>query len=131
MKRNRVEHFYKPLSTSFAIIGATESSIFGRCFVVEASPRERTFRADGFEFETTQDRDSLWEKLHATELKRLAAVARKKKPRKRQADDDYSAREAIWNRERTWEYEPEFSDEQNPESSLDSETVDPEIIEVS
>lgn len=127
MKRNRVDHFYKPLNRHFEIIGATESSVFGRCFVVAASPHERTFRADGFEFDTTQDRDSLWEKLHATELKRLAAVAKKnKQSRRRRQEDDYSAREAIWNRDRTWEYEPEISDEEDS----DSEIVDPEIIEV-
>jgi hypothetical protein len=127
MKRNRVEHFYKPLNTHFEIIGATESSIFGPCFVVEASPRERTFRADGFVFDSDEARDSLWEKLRATELKRLAVVEKKQKSKRKGRAERIDEKAAIWDRPR-WEYEP---DEDSLEADSDSETVDPEIIEVS
>jgi hypothetical protein len=129
VRKEQAEHFYTPLGMSFRIIGASHSEAFGKCFVVEGIPHERTFRADQFEFETVIERDNLWELLRAKELKRVKnkrvkenARARKERDRVRNQQDDYAAQmdETIEKATR-WTYEPtqplrEISDEELAET---------------
>lgn len=82
------KHFYEPLGVQLTIIGATESSVFGKCFIVAAEPHERTFRADGFRFEFAEERNALWDTLHKKELKRLAAKLKAQKAADQRARDD-------------------------------------------
>jgi hypothetical protein len=120
-----MKHYYVPLAELFRIIGATESSVFGRCFVVEALPRERTFRADGFEFASVEERDTLWESLHKTELKRRVAKETKKRYAAKQRDRD----EESENLEATPDDEPAESEIISREDTTGSESYDEHLEE--
>jgi hypothetical protein len=113
-RKEQAEHFYTPLGIAFRIIGASHSEAFGKCFIVEGIPHERTFRADQFEFETVIERDNLWELLRLKELKRVKnkrvkenARARKERDRVRKQQDDYDSKmdESLEKASR-WTYEP-------------------------
>lgn len=139
------QYCYEPLGMHFRIIGATESAVFGRCFIVAAEPHERTFRAEGFRFDTTEERNSLWEELHKRELKRLATKLKAQKAAdKKNHDDDYDSHAAADNEERdsVWStsYEPEDcgvpprgdNDDDSEsvirsEDIVDSQIIDPEF----
>jgi hypothetical protein len=113
-RKEQAEHFYTPLGIAFRIIGASNSEAFGKCFIVEGIPHERTFRADQFEFETVIERDNLWELLRVKELKRVKnkrvkenARARKERDRVRKQQDDYdSTMDESLEKASRWTYEP-------------------------
>jgi hypothetical protein len=113
-RKEQAEHFYTPLGIAFRIIGASHSEAFGKCFIVEGIPHERTFRADQFEFETVIERDNLWELLRVKELKRVKnkrvkenARARKERDRVRKQQDDYdSTMDESLEKASRWTYEP-------------------------
>jgi hypothetical protein len=131
-RKEQAEHFYTPLGIAFRIIGASHSEAFGKCFIVEGIPHERTFRADQFEFETVIERDNLWELLRLKELKRVKnkrvkenARARKERDRVRKQQDDYDSKmdESLEKASR-WTYEPTQPLEEIPDDEpAESETI--------
>ena len=131
-KESAKEYYYTPLETSFRIVGAAESPTFGRCFVVIDGERERTLQAGQFEFETTVERDALWEMLKLKETKRLRnkrskenGRARRERDRVRKQQDDYDSKmDETLEKTSRWTYKSE----QPQEEIADDEPAESEAI---